>query len=237
MPELTVLAIADRLFLPRLEVLAASLARNSPFVHLHAYLVNVAPEDAERLRAIHRHTELRFDSAELDATEMKIGLDGITPYTEKAGYCVNLRGRAILDLLQAGCPRVLFVDADTIVRRDLGSLCTFLDRHDLVIHKRPEAAEYMRVAGGVIGVRPTDAAIEFFTRAVARIDAIGNRKFFSDQLAFHLTIEELEGRVCVGHLPKTYIDWDFDEQSFIWAGKGRRKHDNARYLAEERNYV
>ena len=237
MPELTVLAIADPEFLPRLEVLAASLARNSPSVSLHAYLVNAAPEDAERLQAIHPSTEVRFDSAELDASEVKIGLDGITPYTEKSGYCVNLRGWAILDLLQAGCPRVLFVDADTIVRRDLAPLCELIDQHDLVIHKRPEAPEFMRVAGGVIGVRPTAAAIEFFTRAVAHIDAIGNRKFFSDQLAFHLTIEELGNRISAGHLPKTYIDWDFEEQSFIWVGKGRRKHEDARYLAEERGYV
>jgi len=235
--ELTVLAIADRDFLPRLEVLAASLARNTPSAHLHACLVNVAPADAERLRAVHRHTELQYESAVLDAAHVEIGLDGVTPYTEKAGYCVNRRGRAILDLLNAGCRRVLFVDADTIVRRDLGPLCELIDRHDLVIHKRPEAPEFMRVAGGVIGVRPTDAAIEFFTRAVARIDAIGNRKFFSDQLAFHLTIEELAGRVGVGHLPKKFIDWDFDEQSFIWVGKGRRKHENPQYLAEERSYV
>ena len=237
MPELTVLAISDPEFLPRLEVLAASLARNYPSARLHACLVNVEPRDAERLRSIHRHTELQFHSVELDSTEVTIGLDGITPYTEKAGYCVNLRGRAILDLLLAGSPRVLFVDADTIVRRDLGPLCALIDRHDVVIHKRPEAAEFMRVAGGVIGARPTAAAIEFFTRAVARIDAIGNRKFFSDQLAFHLTIEELGERVSAGHLPRTYIDWDFDEQSFIWVGKGRRKHENEQYLAEERSYV
>jgi Nucleotide-diphospho-sugar transferase len=237
MPELIVLAIADPEFLPRLEVLAASLERNSPSARLHACLVNVEPADAERLRVIHRHTELQNESLSLDATHVKIGLDGITPYTEKAGYCVNLRGRVILDLLHAGCRRVLFVDADTIVRRDLGPLCALIDQNDLVIHKRPEAPEFMRVAGGVIGVRPTDAAIEFFTRAVARIDAIGNREFFSDQLAFHLTIEELDGRVSVGHLPKKFIDWDFDEQSFIWVGKGRRKHENAQYLAEERSYV
>src|SRR5437764_12821632 len=108
--ELTVLAIADRDFLPRLEVLAASLAKHTPAGDRQACLVNVPPADAERLRAVHRHAELQYEWAALDAAHVEIGLDGVTPYTEKAGYCVNRRGRAILDLLHAGCRRVLFVD-------------------------------------------------------------------------------------------------------------------------------
>ena len=55
---------------------------------------------------------------ELDATVVRMGRDGVTPYTEKAGFCVNLRGRAVLDLLRQGRRRVLFLDADSIIRRD-----------------------------------------------------------------------------------------------------------------------
>ncbi len=235
--ELTILAIADPDFVPRLRALAASVAANMPSALLHACLVNADDEHAAEIVATHANCEFSFVDAQLDATSMKIGLDGITPYTEKAGFCVNLRGRKTLELLREGTKRVLFLDADSIIRRDLGPLCALIDSSDVVIHKRPHEQDYMGVAGGVIGVRPSPGGIEFFERAVARIDAIGNSDFFSDQLAFTQTIAELGDRVRIAHLPKAYIDWEFEPDSFIWTGKGRRKFENETYLTEERLYV
>ena len=236
-PELTILAIADPEFVPRLRALAASIAANMPSATLRACLVNVVdPVLVESIERAHARTEFSFVFAELDATVVHMGRDGITPYTEKAGFCVNLRGRAVLDLLREGRRRVLFLDADSIIRRDLASLFPLIDASDVVIHKRPHEKDFMGVAGGVIAVRPSAGAIEFFERAVERIDAIGNRAFFSDQLAFQQTIADLGDRVAVAHLPKAFIDWDFDEQSYIWVGKGRRKFENAAYLEEERAY-
>lgn len=236
-PELTVVAIADPEFVPRLRALAASLAANMPVALLHACLVNVRDAGTVRsLQAAHGNLEVSFEDAILDATVVKMGRDGITPYTEKAGFCVNLRGRAVLRLLRQGRRRVLFLDADSIVRRDLRPLFALMDANDVVIHKRPHEKDYMGVAGGVIGVRPSAGGLEFFERAVERIDAIGNRDFFSDQLAFHQTIAELGERVRVAHLPKAFIDWEFAPDSFIWVGKGRRKFENETYLEEERLY-
>jgi hypothetical protein len=235
--DLTILAIADPDFVPRLRALAASIAANMPSATLHACLVNVVdPDLAQSIERAHARTEISFVFAELDATVVRMGLDGVTPYTEKAGFCVNLRGRAVLDLLREGRGRVLFLDADSIVRRDLGSLFPLIDANDVVIHLRPHERDFMGVAGGVIGVRPSAGAIEFFERAVERIDAIGNRAFFSDQLAFHQTIAEMGASLRVAHLPKVFIDWDFDPRSFIWVGKGRRKFENAAYIEEERLY-
>jgi hypothetical protein len=234
---LTILAVADGEFLGRAAALAASIACHMPAARLHACLVNVDPEPAEReLRSRHANVEFSHERAALDAATVKVGLDGLTRYTEKAGYCVNLRGRAVLRLLRAGRPRVLFLDADSIVRRHLAPLCELIDAHDLVIHRRPHERDFMGVAGGVIGVRPTPRALEFFARAVDRIGLLGDREFFSDQLAFHQVLGELGPRLRVAHLPQPYIDWEFAADSFIWTGKGRRKYESEAYLAEERLY-
>src|SRR3954451_4837710 len=189
--NLTILAIADADFLPRLAALAGSIACNAPYARLKAWLVNV-PEDAgRRLRQIHPSTDVTHVEAELDATEAKLGMDWATWYTEKAGFCVNLRGRAILSVLREEHERVLFVDADTIIRGDLSPLCALIDESDVVIHKRPREKDYKRVAGGVIGARPTPAGLEFFERASAHIEAIGDRDYFTDQRAFHQAMEEM----------------------------------------------
>ena len=92
---ITVLAISDPEFLPRLYRLANSLSRNFPSAILHAYLVNVTSErDIERLRQIHPRCEVSLVQEELDDREVKLGMDGITKFTEKAGFCVNLSATA-----------------------------------------------------------------------------------------------------------------------------------------------
>jgi Nucleotide-diphospho-sugar transferase len=234
--ELAVLVVSDPEFLPRLKTLAASIERNMPSAILHAWLVNVDGNEAAELRAIHPRTECTFVREALDDTVMQMGMDGITTFTEKAGFCVNLRANAIQTLLVAGVPRVLFMDADCIVRRDLAGLIRMMDENDILIHERPGAPDYMRVCAAVIAVRRTARSIRFVERLVARIAEIGNRLFFADQLAFHLTTVESGAAITVTHLPSEYIDWDFDERSAIWTGKGQRKYKSDVYREEEARY-
>jgi hypothetical protein len=235
--HLTILAISDPEFLPRLRALASSINRNMPSAALHACLVNVdAADEAADLRAIHPRTECSFVRETLDDTVVKMGMDGLTTFTEKAGFCVNLRAKAIHELLNAGASRVLFMDADCLVRKDLSGLIRMMDDSDIVIHKRPQAAEYMRVCAAVIGVSRTARSMAFIERLVARIDQIGNRLFFADQLAFHLTAVESGSDITITHLPSEYLDWEFQDDSFIWTGKGQRKYKNEVYLQEEARY-
>src|SRR5262245_11470490 len=103
---LTILAVSDREFLPRLKALASSIQENAPSVRLHAYLVNLSPDDREvdELRRLHADVAITTVCETLDDTQVMVALDGMTKFTEKAGFCVNLRGRAISELLQAGVP-------------------------------------------------------------------------------------------------------------------------------------
>src|SRR5262245_1188503 len=96
---LNILAISDPEFLPRARVLAVSLNRNMPSAFLHAFLVNVDDQAAvESIRTLNPNTVVYPISETLDDSDVKIGLDGITRYTEKSGFCVNLRARAIHQL-------------------------------------------------------------------------------------------------------------------------------------------
>jgi hypothetical protein len=235
--DLTILVISDPEFLPRLKTLAASINRNMPSALLHACLVNVDDSDAaSSLLAIHPGTQCSFVRETLDDTIVQMGMDGITTFTEKAGFCVNLRARAIHALLVEGTGRVLFMDADCLIRRDLTALIRMMDESDILIHKRPQASEFMRVCAAVIGVTRNARSLLFFERLIARIDQIGNRLFFADQLAFHLTAVESGPDITITHLPSEYIDWEFKADSFIWTGKGQRKYNNEAYLREEAWY-
>jgi hypothetical protein len=234
---LNILAISDSQFFPRLKTLASSINKNMPTAMLHAYLVNMSDEEAlAPLRALHPRTEVYFVEEALDAIEVKVALDGVTRFTEKAGFCVNLRAKAIHQLLLDGCDYLLFLDADSIVRRDLSPLVGMIDESDILIHKRDRPEEFMRVAAGVIAIKRNPRSIKFFEMLIRRIDELGDRTFFSDQLAFHRTALEAEGGVKISHLPIEYIDWEFSPESYIWTGKGQRKHESQTYRDEEKLY-
>jgi hypothetical protein len=234
---ITVLAISDPEFLPRLYRLANSLSRNFPSAVLHACLVNVTSErDIERLKQIHPRCEVSLVKEELNDREIKVGMDGITRFTEKAGFCVNLRATAIHRLLLEGREFVLFMDADCIVRKSLSHFPEMLAHSDILIHQRPGMPDYMRVCAAIIAVKRTAASLRFFEKFIARINQIGNRLFFADQLAFHQLASGPEPGITVSHLPSEYIDWEFQPGSFIWTGKGQRKFTNSTYLREEQLY-
>lgn len=235
--NVTVLAISDPEFLPRLYRLANSLSRNFPSAILHAYLVNVTSgRDIERLQKVHPRCEVSLVQEELDDRAVKLGMDGITCFTEKAGFCVNLRATAIHRLLLEGREFVLFMDADCIVRKSLSHLPAMLAQSDILIHQRPKMPDYMRVCASVIAIKRTLASLSFFEKFVARINQIGNRLFFADQLAFHQLASDPETEITVSHLPSDYIDWEFHPSSFIWTGKGQRKFTDSTYLREEQLY-
>lgn len=235
--RLTILVISDPEFLPRVEGLLGSVARHTPDADVHACLVNVTNAgDVARLRAIHPRVTVAHYHESLDGTDVKIGLDGVTRFTEKAGYCVNLRARALQGLLMDGHDYVLYMDADCIVRRELSGLLDLMDGCDIVIHKRESAPDFMRVCAALIGVRRTAASLDFVERLVRRIDEIGNRLFFSDQLAFHQIASSADSGAAIAHLPSSYIDWEFRPDSHIWTGKGQRKFENMVYREEEARY-
>ena len=234
---LTILSVSDDEYLPRLAALAQSLHLNMPTAHLSAWLVNIAPgETLAGLQQVHAPMTFTHVDVPLDAEQSMLGLDGKTFYTEKSGFCVNLRARGIHRLLLDGHQRILSLDADSLVRGDLGGLLQLLERHDIAIHKRDSEPDYMRVAGGAIAVRNTPSTVQFFARMIELIDELGPRTFFSDQWAFHLASTELGQTTDIAHLPRTYIDWEFREDSVIWTGKGQRKHHDKTYRREEDNY-
>jgi hypothetical protein len=235
--QFTILVISDPEFLPRLEALLGSVVRHVPDARVHACLVNVTNAgDVTRLRAIHPRITITHHYELLNDTEVQIGLDGLTRFTEKAGYCVNLRARALQSLLKDGHDYVLFMDADCIVRRELSGLLDLMDGCDIVIHKRDSAPDFMRVCAALIGVRRTAASIDFIGRLARRVDEIGNRLFFSDQLAFHQVASSGDSAAVITHLPSTFIDWEFRPNSHIWTGKGQRKFENMVYREEEARY-
>jgi len=94
----------------------------------------------------------------------------------------------------------------------------------------------LTVAAGALMLRPTAAASKFIDRVstlIGRTLATREAVWFLDQIVLSHVLRELGDRdVSVSQLDMTYIDWFFHDRSLIWTGKGKRKSEDSRYIAE-----
>ncbi len=224
--QLTILSISDSLYLNRLKALVSSVSQNYPQVKFYCHLVNVERSVAESLQHIYSNLECNFDHQDFNSEE------------DKKAYCANIRADVMSQLMKRNeTSALLYLDADSIVRKDLSELLQLIKNHDLVVLKRELAQdEYLKFAAGVIGVKNSGITQEFITYWANLVDK-NIYEWYSDQLCFARTYEKFKSQLNTINLPHQFIDWEFLSTSSIWVGKGDRKDTNRLYLLEEEYYL
>lgn len=215
---------------------ALSLDANAPGHHLHIHVVNPgdeALEAGELLRAALSATALSLSHEQAD-------LDDKEPDFRRT-YFASIRFVRLYQIYSEAPAHYLALDVDCIIRGSLGNLRDTEAGADILLLRRYHTRSYLRFAAGALFVRPRPGAARFMRALSDRIwTAIesGSARWFLDQVALNHVAEETEARGCViGQLPETYIDWYFRDSTSIWTGKGKRKHLNARYVAEQGSYM
>lgn len=149
---------------------------------------------------------------------------------EKKSFCANYRVHFINEILTLNYKRLLYLDADSIVRKDLRIADLQIDSDIEILFRNTEDLR-MKVASGAILIKNNKKA-KLFIKIWK--DKISNNltKWFSDQETFYETYSELKNQVSCRMIDSRLIDWDFKDSSIIWAGKGNRKYKNFIYLIE-----
>ncbi|HUT21010.1 MAG TPA: hypothetical protein VM366_17800 [Anaerolineae bacterium] len=128
---------------------------------------------------------------------------------------------------------VLWLDADTIVRRPLYVLEAILANVDLTVLHRPHTSKRgpmgsvcaCRFNTGVVGVANTDGGRAFLTRWAEVIAIRPSAHLLLDQEAAYLAYRGVRSRVRFQPLPAGYNDSRFLPRTAIWHGKGSaRRH-------------
>lgn len=153
-------------------------------------------------------------------------------YSQKQAYCANIRFQIINNLLSEN-QYILYLDADSIVRKSLNQLIDYCKNHDLVINKCTKKTYYrkgFRLRTGVFSIRNTPIMHNFLQNLLNRIDL---NKWFSDQDSIQDTFIEYVDDIRFKLINLNYIDWYYDDSSEIWVGKGENKFTNQNYLQLE----
>lgn len=153
-------------------------------------------------------------------------------YSEKQAYCANIRFKIINNLISDN-QYILYLDADSIVRKPLNQLIDYCKNHDLVINKCTKKSYYrkgFRLRTGVFSIKNTPIMLQFLQNLLNRINL---NKWFSDQDSIQDTFIEYEDDIKLKIINNNYIDWYYDDTSEIWVGKGENKFSNQKYLKLE----
>jgi len=225
-----------QLYLPSL---AASLAANSPEANLHVHIVD--PDD-------HAHKCLKMAGDMLGPDRLSHGFE--TPSLDhfdseqRKTYFASIRFVRLAELMRAAPGPYFVMDADNIVRGDIGISRSLMRRADVMIRNRFSIEPHLAVAACGILLADSDATRDFMDRTAAYIlDAFhtGHVAWYLDQIAltYALKGQPSEPRLAlkVEQLPTTLLDWDFAQESLVWTGKGKRRLKNQRYLLEYNHYV
>lgn len=91
------------------------------------------------------------------------------------------------------------------------------------------------------GTRVAAGAVYMDERAVPVAEAVAERisqgpwEWFLDQVALSETFARVDEEN-VEKFTSDFMDWEFNEKSIMWTGKGPRKYDNPKYVAKKKEF-
>lgn len=211
--------------------LAKSFDVNAPgrSLHIHLYDPNGETEhDVQKLRQNLRNTELTLS--------WEVAL------FKTPSYYASIRFLRLLEILHVTGGAVFCIDADSLIRRDIGGILQRAAHADIGAWTRwttPSLANKMR--GGAIFARGTPAAFDYFGRVAAYLGTClrnGNLPWWTDQSTLYIAYRMmgfLGEPIALASLPDELLDKHLDPASAVWtAVGGDRKTQTAFAAAKDR---
>jgi len=191
---------------------------------------------------IHYHQinfKLNLDINDIEYSYTNINLDNVNKYkynnityTQKNAYCANIRFKIINNLISEN-KYILYIDADSIIRKPIDKLLDLCNINELVINKCTKKKYYrkgFRLRTGVFSIRNTPIMKQFLQQLIQNINLY---QWFSDQDTIQDTFINFVNKIIFKILDLRYIDWNYNLDSDIWVGKGENKFKKQKKLELE----
>lgn len=214
-----ILSSADRLYLPYLRSLYASIKQNVPRARILFEIYDARSEDLEGFDYL--------DACGFIAADVKHVSD----------YLANYRALKMYELIEAGEELVVWVDADSLV---LGDICELESVEFDVAAFMPGEVDNdrCRYLISTVAVRGNAMGLEFAKRWASSTESL-KESMCPDicrvQVAFAQVMKRL--RVDFYPLPAEYCDYHFNAGSKIWEAHSTRKSLDSVWMAAQEKYL
>jgi lipopolysaccharide biosynthesis glycosyltransferase len=209
----------------RLYTLYLGLRKYYKNIYFHAHLINM--EKNNNLEKVNdKYLSISYSNLETEDKDVI------------KNYATNIRAKLLAESI-SNYDKLFWFDADTIIRSKLSELFQILDKYTITIYCNNSSLKSIinkgRYKGGIIGLKKCDIIIKILNEWELETFKNGIYKcyWFQDQLIISKLILKYRNFLYIYNLPKKFIDWDFNEKSPIWVGKGNRKNEE-KYLLEEK---
>lgn len=227
-----ILTACDSSYLDEAACLIRSCARYAPEQSFYLFLINDQNTPDESIQKW--HTDILIDRV-------------FWPIKGERwrGIICSARSIPIEKALKKYHQKLLYLDADMIVRGSLTGLFHDLDLYDLMIKHRPQLNHLgptgsqfaSRFNSGVIAIRPSSGGLKFaqeYNLALQNyvnsgkplvLPLLGEKVVsYIDQELLFLTYLRLKNEITFSPLPDKYNDAKFMPDSLIWHGKGTARN-------------
>lgn len=243
MGEIRLVSLADRKYFEYLSVLANSARINFPEAKMHVYLVGMNEKQGEYLRKINKNIIYTIENVSF-SSEM-----------QKRCYCTNRRGVILNDLRSKTDDVLVWLDADSIIRKSCSELISISNNCDVAIRfknkldfspKRRKKAKPVGFMAGLIVVGNSEAAKNFASeynsmmnpdlwtkiiwsdnqiKASTEIDRQSRKIWMANQDILYQTYLKVKDNIKFVDLPNTLLDCSFNPNSVIWSVKASTRKD------------
>lgn len=204
-----------------------SAAINFPQAKVLCHLINVPQKKQGLLKRLHPNIEM---------TTEKIDFHLWKPI-RKYIYCANKRAELLYNAVDSG-NKLLYLDADSIIRKPCSELMDILGSCDLTVKEKKKKgglkAKYGRFSAGIIGFGNNSIVKEFIKRYAYIVEHDLNS--YSDQYNLYKVYREFKNRINYVPLPERFCDTRLSDDGVIWNGKSNRKA-TAKYKKEMEKYA
>lgn len=223
-----VVTVCDEDYFPYAYALAKSIEYFDKRARICIHVINPSKQLLHRLKEIVQGAAHIFSSYEI------IDLASLADEQKKT-YYASARFLLICDLLNKVESPLLCLDADSLVVNPIDNDFNTNDNADIYLARRDMRGQeslHLKVATGTIYIRNSIGSKKFFNHlkeeVISRFD-VGNLPWFTDQIIFSEAIGRIKAAK-VRNIKTKYADWNFSDNSIIWAGKGERKSLDLNFL-------
>jgi len=213
-------------------VLASSLDNYSPNHSLHFHIFgkdNDVMSKIQELKQKLTHTAITYSYEGVDFEDKN----------SRAVYCSCVRFIRLTQLMSHFKVAMLSLDADSLVVGAIDNLNNDVKKADILLKTRLHMEQIQfKFLTSTVFFKPTSTTFQFlehFSQLIGNAITTGKAYWYLDQVSFYQTTQAIPSTK-VEDISIQYADWEFSDSSYIWAGKGPRKHKSSKYL-EVRNKV
>ncbi|MEK7990166.1 MAG: hypothetical protein VSS52_004115 [Thiotrichaceae bacterium] len=213
-------------------VLAYSLDIHSPNHSLHFHIFGDDKNVMDKIQELKKELKNTFVTWSYEGVNFE-------DKNSQAVYCSCVRFIRLTQLISHFKIPILSLDADSLIINPINNLNDEMSDADIALRTRLHVEQVQfKFLTSTVFFKPTQATFSFlnyFSQLIANAITTGKAYWYLDQVSFYQAYQNVSG-VLIRDISVKYADWEFDDNSCIWAGKGPRKHQNAKYL-EVRNKV